>query len=297
MLTIAIRWVIFIAAIFALGPAAAWLTSGLRAADGSAQTSLLLAASPLQGILAGLGALVLAALAGVAAARFIGHRSGLFVAGLVLGWAAWGLGRIDRIIGHTLSAGALYTIAVEGVLFGLLGVVLAWIILRIPSIPRAAPVRAAADDHHHHHLPPEPRELWNSAAPAAILTALVAASIVVYLLAQDAIKGQTIAAAAMGGIFAAAAGRVVSQRLSSVTFFAALALLSAAAPLAASIIAGPAVVKAALSGTFFNLARPLPLDYLAGAFIGIPIGLSWAGSMLERHTPAASSAPGLAARP
>jgi len=41
-------------------------------------------------------------------------------------------------------------------------------------------------------------------------------------------------------------------------------------------------VGAAIGGDLFTLAMPMPLDWLAGAFWGIPIGLSWAESMVEK---------------
>ena len=40
---------------------------------------------------------------------------------------------------------------------------------------------------------------------------------------------------------------------------------------------------AAIQGDAFPLAMLMPFDWLAGAFWGIPIGLSWADSMVESH--------------
>ena len=39
------------------------------------------------------------------------------------------------------------------------------------------------------------------------------------------------------------------------------------------------------AGELFALARPAPLDWIAGGFIGVAIGISWAGSMIDRHVP------------
>ena len=67
--------------------------------------------------------------------------------------------------------------------------------------------------------------------------------------------------------------------------FAAIAILASGSPLIASFIHGSPeqLVRAALAGKLFVLARPLPLDWLAGAFIGAPIGLVWAASMVDKH--------------
>lgn len=279
MIHAVLRWLIPLTALFLLGPIAGYLTSSVRAPDGGPEASLLVSAAPMRGMLVGVGVLLIAGIAGGVGARLIGNRSGLFCAGLVLAWAAWGTGRIDAIIGRTQSASTLYTIALEGALVGLLGIALAFAIMKIPTI------KPARTDSGHHHLPEEPHGFTDKALPVAMLAAVAACGVAVFLIAQDSLKGQTFAAAAIGSVFAAAAGRVASQHVSCVVFFAAIAVLMAASPAAATFVhsGSEGVTKAALANELFRLARPLPLDYLAGAFIGIPIGLSWAGSMIEKH--------------
>ena len=283
MIHSALRWLIPLAALFVLGPIAGSLTASLRAGDGGPETTLLVSAAPMRGVIVGVAVLAIAGVAGVVGGRLIGNRSGLFYGGLVLAWAAWGTGRIDAIIGRTQSASTLYTVALEGVLVGVLGVALAALIMMVPTIAQPKPAAGAGD--HHHHLPPEPRGFGDKALPLAVLAALVACGVAVFLIAQDSLKGQTFAAAAIGGVFAAAAGRVASQHVSCVVFFGAFAILMAASRAAALFVhyGSAGVTRAELDNELFRLARPLPLDYLAGAFIGIPIGLSWAGSMIERH--------------
>lgn len=288
MLHSAVRWLIPILAFVVLGPVAGWLTASLRAPDGAPDATLLLSVSPMRGVLAGLGVFALALVAGAAAARMMSTRWGLFCAGLVLVWAAWGTGRVDHILGRTQSGSTLYTLSIEGLLVGALGIALAFILLRIPTIKRAAPL---TELHQHFHVPPppdEPRGFDDKALPVAVLAAAAAGGVAVFLIAQDSLKGQTFAAAAIGAVFAAAAGRVVSQRLSCVAFFGAFAVLMAASPAAATLVhsGSSGVLKAALANNLFRLARPVPLDWIAGAFIGIPIGLTWAGSMIEKHHPA-----------
>jgi hypothetical protein len=86
-------------------------------------------------------------------------------------------------------------------------------------------------------------------------------------------------------MLAAAGGRLASQQVSPTVMFAGVMLTSVIGPIGAVLLhpAGVGPAQAALAGTLFPLARPMPLDYLAGALIGLPLGLWWAGSMLERH--------------
>jgi len=38
-------------------------------------------------------------------------------------------------------------------------------------------------------------------------------------------------------------------------------------------------VHAAYAGALFPTANITPLDFLAGAFLGVPVGISWAASL------------------
>lgn len=281
MLHVAVRYAIPLLALFVAGPIAGYLTASLRTPDAGTGASLLVSANPTQGIIAGLISMAFALAVGVIGARLVGRRAGLFSAGLVLAWAAINTGRIDTIIGRTGSGGALNSIALEGAIVGVVGVAVALVIFMVPEhAPKVAPPG-------HHHLPPEPTKVLDATAPIAIVAAIAAAGVACWLIAQSTLKGQTFAAAIIGGVFAAAAGRMASQRVSPVIFVAGIALLACAAPAAAVFVHSgtDGAFKAAISGRLFALARPLPLDWLAGAFLGIPVGLTWAGSMLEKHTP------------
>lgn len=285
MVQAVVRWGVYLLAALVLGPVAGRLTGGLRAMDGGEQLTLLLSERPASGLLAGVGAVGVALVAGVLGSWAVGRRSGLFCAGLVLAWAAWGTGRMDRVISLSGSGGRpLMTVALEGAVIGVLGVLAAGVILRTPT--REAAKAAARDpEHEHHHLPEEPTALWDSTAPAALLAAAVMAGVAVWVFAADTLKGQTVAAAVIAGVFAASAGRVVSQRVSGAVFVAGVALLAAASPAAASVVHGQGLLRDALAGNLMALARPMPLDWLAGAFLGVPLGLTWTASAIERHAP------------
>lgn len=285
MLNVLVRWAIPLAALLVFGPLAAIVISGLRASDGSGQVSLLVSTAPMQGLIGGLIALGVALVAGVIGSRFIEQRSGLMAAGLVLAWAAWNTGRIDRILAITHTRGTLYTVAAESAIFGVLAIAVALVILRVPTrMPRfivAGDATRTLGDRSHH----EPMTLIDQTAPLALIASVVGAAVGAWFVAAATLKGQTFAAAVVAGLLAAAAGRLASQRVSPAWFFLGLVLVAAAGPVIAAFMyagdLGP--TRAALEGKLFPLARPMPLDWIAGAFVGIPLGLWWAGSMIEKH--------------
>lgn len=284
MLNAVLRYLVPLLALFAAGPLAGHLTGALRGRDGGGDASLLVCAAPGSGVVAALVVMALAILMGVIAARTLGHRMGLFSAGLVLAWAAWGTGRVDVILAQPHTEGALRMLSLEGLLVGVLGVIGAAVILRIPVMRFALP-ETRDPGHEHYHFVEEPTEYFNSTAPMALAAAVAAGGVIVWLVAQETLKGQTFAAAAIAGVAAAAAARVAAPRVSSVWVFGAVALLAAASPLIASFKHPTQmdVVQASLAGRLFVLARLLPLDWVAGAFTGVPIGLAWATSMVDRH--------------
>jgi hypothetical protein len=119
------------------------------------------------------------------------------------------------------------------------------------------------------------------------MAALIAAALVTWLVAVEPLKGQTIAACMIAGVAAGGFSRAASPRdgaLTPVPALIAMALLAAAGPLSALVVTGSSnVVSAAIGHKLFALAMPMPFDWLAGAFWGVPLGLSWAESMVEKQ--------------
>lgn len=295
MLYTVLRYAIPLAALLLVGPLACHFTASLTGVDGGEQASLLLSSTPFKGVIAGCIAFALALVPGVLGARLVGNRSGLLSAGLVLAWAAWGTGRSDlilmRVMNGALTGSPLGALALEGLLVGVLGVLTAWVIMRIPTAASALP-ESRDPTHSHHHLPKEPRGIVDSTLPFALITAAIVGAAAVWIIAQETLKGQTFAAAVLAGVLGAAGGRTASQRISAVVFVAGIAILAAIGPaIAMGIHKSPeGAVFAAQAGKLFFLARPLPLDLLAGAFVGVPFGLVWAGSMIDKHQPAPAAA-------
>ncbi len=278
-----LRWIIYLAAVLAAGPLAGLATAWLRAPDGGSDATPLASSSPVLGLAAGLGAVLLAMVVGLVAGRLVGIKAGMSAAGLVLAWAAWRTGTIDHIIRGAGSGRVLWRLAIEGVLFGAAGVAVALLLSRLGT-----------PDHHDEHgrdAKPgdghEPRRfsLDPKLLAGPVAAGLVAGGVAAWLIAQTPLKGQAVAAAIIGAIAAAAAGRLVDYRAALPTLAIPIALLAVLGPLSGMVMgASPDVLVAGRNGALFPLANILPLDWIAGGLLGIPLGVAWAGSLIEKRT-------------
>ncbi|MCL4742319.1 MAG: hypothetical protein KJZ54_08965 [Phycisphaerales bacterium] len=298
MLKAVSRYLPPLAALFVLGPIAAFLVNLLRAPDGSRDATLLVGSSPALGVMVLLGVFALAAPAALLATRFHGWRSGMWTAGLTLAHAAWASGPVDMVIRREASPGTLTMFAIEGLLVGVLSAALAagvWLVA----------VRRYERSHDPHEAPdaaprrPHPKnELLRAVmAPGALVgvgVAVVVGGGVAWLVAQEPLKGQAVFAAIFAGIVGAGFGRLASSYIddaaNSLTFFVAIALLALVAPIAARFVHGDQLVADLYAGRYFGPAAPVGLDWAAGGFLGIPIGVSWFASLFERRRQARASA-------
>ncbi|MBZ0173617.1 MAG: hypothetical protein K8E66_14640, partial [Phycisphaerales bacterium] len=119
----------------------------------------------------------------------------------------------------------------------------------------------------------------------AIGATVVAGVLVCYLVCQDTLKGQAIFGAALPALVAVPLGRLAGESLkeqppmaASVVGFAVLGLVG---PLAAQFVQGGSLITDLYAGRLLGVACPVTLDWIAGAFIGLPIGESWFYSMFK----------------
>ena len=96
------------------------------------------------------------------------------------------------------------------------------------------------------------------------------------------------AAATVGALVATVVGRVIDARTPTWSYVAVISVLGVASPVSAGLIHGSEIVTASYSGDLLPLAHMAPLDWIAGAFLGVPLGSAWAASMIERSTSDAS---------
>lgn len=296
-----VRWALFFAALLGLGPALWLLTHGLRAADGVSPTSPGLAGAA--GLAIGVVVVVLLGGMGMLVARLTSLRWGVFVAGVAAAWAAAGVGgggggssgggggALADVL-RTAPASALGSLAVEGFVLGavlVVGVIgMHWAAGRRPGGDHD-PARAGwrGGDHAHRAHAHHRDETWAARVGLAdlatsVAVAVAAGFIVPALVAQSGLKGQTVAGALLAGLLAATAGSFLSRRWghSPIGPAVGLAIVAGAAPLVASLmVPAGSLVRLANDGSILAAAKALPLDWVAGALLGIPLGLAWGQSL------------------
>lgn len=274
-----LKWSLILGALLLVGPLAWLMTGTLHGPDGGHDTTPLLSVSPVWGFTRALIALGLAGGAGWAVMKKVTPAWGLFTTGMVLAWAAWGTGSIDALVRVSPEKGTLWVLAVEGVLLAAPAVALAWALTRH--------VASGAEPADRRFGRKGPSRLAGDGIGFGI--ALIAGIVASWAVAQNTLKGQTVAAAAMGGILAGVVvtGGIGSLRPRPAALVAGVAALAFAGPALGAVFESSAVglVQAANGGALAPPARVLPLDWIAGAFLGVPVGLSLLGSIMETSEP------------
>jgi len=275
----AIRWTFILFVLFGLGPMISGvLLGGLRDADGGHAATLLSGASPVSGLVRGLLMMLAAGIVGLVGAMVFSRDTGVLVTGLMFVWGAWRLGTTEEILRVANGGGPLLVLAIEGLIVTALGVGTAALLQAIGKKDHPEGVLLAARD--------ESTKLAPSLG-AIVGGAALAASVAGWLVATVPLKGQAVFAAICAGIAAGGASQVIATlfacRPSLMTAMLALAVVATLGPLAAQMLSGSRILDDAQAGKMLTLARPISFDWLAGGFLGIPIGLGWAASMLDRH--------------
>jgi hypothetical protein len=284
-----LRWSLLVASLLFVGPGCSLALSLLRDVDGGAATSMLISSSPLLGIAGGLLVFIGAGLVGVAGAYWFSMGWGYTCAGLVLAWGAWRIAPIDTLVRRSQGAGDLPWLAAEGLVAIALTLALAVVITHVARKRQPSPTAHAS-------LPPlrpglhlfiEHDDIARVAPVTgmAALAAGLAAGAIAYLVAASMLKGQTFFAACAAGLAAGIVLQVIATgqraRASPALGVLAMALPALVGPIAAQVMQGEAIVQAAYAGTLFPPARVLSLDWAAGALLGVPVGMGWAGAMLD----------------
>lgn len=280
MLKTFLYWTVMLIAALGVGPAAGALIGRLHATDGAGHVTPLTSASPMLGLGAGIAALAIAIVVAFIAGKLLGTRAAMTVAGLVVAWVAVRSGMPDDLVRRAQGASVVWPMAIEGLIFGALGVAGAWVVLKSGE-------RAQDEE-------PLISKDGLRALGGAALAAVPIAGVIVYLVAFETLKLQTIFAASFAGIGAGAAAALVctaigpagsSTSRATVAAFIGMAVLATAGPASAMAVNSRpgSLLASAYSGGYFPLAAPGVFDWIAGAFLGVPIGVGWAGSTLEKR--------------
>ena len=287
------KWSFILFCLFALGPAVSTLAFHLRDVDGGPAASLLIGESLSAGLLAGTAALVAALIAGMVGAALFSMYTGLGCAGLVLAWSGWGLGTIDDFARRTRDGSDLTMLGIEGMLAAILAAGLAVMVMKV----------ALAREHtgavpSKHAVPPrvdswvgalvvraEENAKLIPAAGAGLILAAIVMGVVVWLAALTPMRGQTLMAVVLGGMAAGLCAQLAASSfrvmLSPLAPLLGVAIVALVGPISAGVLHGAGFLPALFDGTLWPLARPLSLEWGAGALMGIPLGLAWGGSVLD----------------
>ncbi len=266
------RWATLGAAFFVIGPIAARAIGSLATSTGAPVGSLLSASS----LPAGVGVLLLIAIgAGIVAivgAHRCSLRTGLFGAGLVVAWAAFSSAQVDVILRDRQAPGAFWLMTAEGVVLAITGLALAWAASRSGSSP------------------PDERESHGRSNGLGFLIGVVAGALGAAAIARSEMAGQTLAAGIAAGTLGTVLGRVVDRNSPTWAYVGAIGALAIVGPAAGAVVHGDQALTALYANDLVAIARLTPLDWLAGALIGVPIGSAWAASMVEKGAEAPASA-------
>ena len=286
---ITIRWIFLLGALFVVGPLSSRVTAGLTAIDGSQHTSLLVGSSMSDGILATIAVFALCAAVVLPGAALAGPRRGMLLACYCLAWASWTTGSVDEIIRSLRGESPVQTLVLEAIFVGALMLLLLLAMLRVGRVQERGPDGldfAAGKKAVAQNL----RGLVSVGGLAGLVAAVALGGLVAWIFAIEPLKGQAIFAALLGGIAAGAGAHMVSVTVAdedhpapTITPFLAVALLGLIGPIAMQAMANGDLRGAAFAGKLFPLGHILPLDWAAGGMLGVPIGVTWARSMIEDH--------------
>lgn len=283
------EWVSLVLAVLILGPVAGTLPAMLRSAAGSGQTSALTSTTPVLGIILALCGLALATVVGMFGSKTVTRPMGMACAGFVLVWVACRFGRAEMIFRESGSpTTAAWLMALEA---AILAIPALWVVTMVQrprpfefdeGILAIAEVRtglmdglrAVARDH---------RALLAVAAAAA--GAVLGCS----LGSISLMKGQCVFAGVLAGIGAGCAGGLLIAGLESrpaLAPYLGVLLVAIGAPIFAIFKHGAGLGNAAVTGDLVPIGRLIPMDWIAGMFLGVPWGLSWVSGMVKEHVPA-----------
>ena len=280
------RWVFYLAAVFLVGPFVGALVASLHGADGGPHTTLLVNASIAKGLVIGLVVLSIATAMGAACAFVTDARAGMITTGFVLAWAAWRGGKVDDVLRTTGNAAnaksALYPMAVEGAILGMAAVAATVIIMRFAR--RNPDQFDAPSGTAKTGIIGLLRQAFTGQGVAiSVMTTVVVTAAIAWWLVSSEYKGQVILGSTIAIILGVAAGRVAGNQPPPQACMIAVALLAALSPATAALAQGSDLLATTYAGNLFPIARLTPLDWLAAGFLGAPLGLAWASSIIEKH--------------
>ncbi|USN99365.1 MAG: hypothetical protein H6810_01425 [Phycisphaeraceae bacterium] len=288
-----LRWILPTAAVLILGPLAAIPVATLRGTDGSPDTTLLVSASPVMGVIS---LLIVAVVAGAGAAitesllnlgleslqpddAFRARRAAAGTArtfaGLVVAWAAMRTGASWNIF--MVHGGSVVTpLVIEGVLVAIAG---AGLLVVLATFDGTRDATALREDF--------TAAVSGKNALVGLVVGIVAGGVGAFLVAVEGGRGQCMMAGALGSVLAAVGVQLAESDLSPerARLRASIAVLVLMVLSPASLLFFPGaghIADAARTGSLVGPGLVQPLDWLVGVFLGVPTGMAWVGSVAEK---------------
>jgi len=282
-----LRWIFILACVLAVGPAVSMPLARLQDADGGHAVTMLLSTSIGQGVIATFAVLGAAAVVAAIGTWFFSAGTAFACAGLVLGWGAWHMADADSILRRTRDGSDLTRVSIENAIIVLISAILT-VLIGVLTLRRQR-ARMTRPDSPVAYLATD-KNGRGSVAVAAISfgAGTLAATIVAFLGAATMAKGQAVFAACIAGIAAGVVCHLVARGqngLATPTLVVLCALLPATAgPIIAQAMHGSRIMDATFGGSLLPLARIVSLDWACGLMLGVPVGLGWAGAMLDERS-------------
>ncbi len=266
-----VKYGFFYGSLLVVGVIAWRLTRMSVDAGGGHGTSLLNSSNLTLSIVMGLAAVLLAAGAAFVSGKFVSASGGLLNMGVVLAWGAYGLGTLRQIVlaqtNPETGAGSRTTftnLAVEAAIVGAVGVAVVWWIER--SCRKVDPADAPK----------------SGAWVVTVLCGAAGSVVGIWLIAQSGYKGQVIGAGLVGGLLGGIIAYAMDHQARLWPLVAGCAAVSAAGPVVALVKGGSdsALHAAVIAGTIPRWSLLTGLDGMAGACLGVPVGLYVAKGLL-----------------
>jgi hypothetical protein len=266
-------WTVLAACLFAVGPALVWLSPRLAGGDGGPGWTFLASGSPMTGALVLIVTVAVAMACGIGASRFLGLRAGLGAVGMTLVAPALQGGEIVEVLRWAGAPGIFVRLGLEGAIIAGLGFLGAAVMTRValrddPMSPAERQERTKG------HL---------SEGMIGLAAALSIGAVAGWVLAREPLKGQMLAAGFAAGAAGMGAARVIAPRAPIPAIVLGVLLLGVLGPVFGYIFAGSGALAAAYEQRLPAISTPTPIDWLTGALLGMPLGLSWSLSVLEKR--------------
>jgi hypothetical protein len=188
---------------------------------------------------------------------------------------------MDDILRAAPSSATLWWMAVEGLIFGLLAVGMCALIVGVAR--RSADGAPVGDEKVEVRVKSAFRELAKPGNAIPIAIAVVVTGLLSWWLVVSELKGQAVLGVTLAILAGVAAGRVAAFHTPPQVFMVAIVVLAVAAPACTAAIQGGNLLEVTYQNRLWPIARPVPLDWIAGGLLGAPIGLAWAASLVERQ--------------